>query len=110
MRKTICAGIDLHGNNVMIGVVDEKGKRLKHQKLPCDLERIDNFLHPWKEQLKSVAVESTYNWYWVVDGLRNRGYPVQLANPGAMQQYSGIKHADDKNDAFFLAELQRDAG
>jgi len=39
--------------------------------------------------------------------LRNRGYPVQLANPGAMQQYSGIKHADDKNDAFFLAELQR---
>ena len=26
---------------------------------------------------------------------------------GATEQYSGIKHADDKNDAFFLAELCR---
>src|SRR5439155_1193485 len=30
-----------------------------------------------------------------------------LANPTQIDQYSGIKHADDKNDAFFLAELQR---
>jgi transposase len=52
-------------------------------------------------------VESTYNWYWLVDGLRSRGYPIHLANPARMEQYSGIKHADDKNDAFFLAELQR---
>jgi transposase len=54
-----------------------------------------------------VAVESTYNWYWLVDGLKARGYPVVLANPAGMEQYSGIKHADDKNDAFFLADLQR---
>jgi transposase len=107
MKKEVCAGIDLHSNNVMIGIVDEKGRRLKHQKLPCDLEGIDSFLQPWKEQLRSVAVESTYNWYWLVDGLRSRGYLVHLANPAAMEQYSGIKHADDKNDAFFLAELQR---
>jgi transposase len=54
-----------------------------------------------------VAVESTYNWYWLVDGLRALAYPVVLANPAQIDQYSGIKHADDKNDAFFLAELQR---
>ena len=38
---------------------------------------------------------------------RRRAYPAVLANPAAIVQYSGIKHADDKNDAFFLAELQR---
>lgn len=91
----------------MIGIVDEKGRRLKHQKLPCDLEQITTFLQPWKERLRSLAVESTYNWYWLVDGLRSRGYPTYLANPAGMEQYSGIKHTDDKNDAFFLAELQR---
>ena len=42
-----------------------------------------------------------------MDGLRARSYPVVLANPAQIEQYSGIKHADDKNDAYFLAELQR---
>jgi transposase len=107
MTGSLMAGIDLHSNNVMIGIVDQCGKRVKHQKLECDLRRIDEFLRPMKPQLKSIAVESTYNWYWLVDGLRALSYPVVLANPAAMEQYSGIKHADDKNDAYFLAELQR---
>jgi transposase len=32
---------------------------------------------------------------------------VHLANPSAIQQYSGLKHADDKHDAFWLAEMLR---
>jgi transposase len=80
---------------------------LKHQKLDCNLKAIVRFLAPFKARLESIAVESTYNWYWLVDGLRALSYPVVLANPAKIDQYSGIKHADDKNDAFFLAELQR---
>jgi transposase len=107
MKQRVFAGLDLHSNNVMIGIVDEEGRRLKHQKLPCDLKQVRAFLQPWKRRLGSVAVESTYNWYWLVDGLREDGYPTHLANPAGMEQYSGIKHTDDKNDAFFLADLQR---
>jgi transposase len=107
MTKTLMAGIDLHSNNVMIGIVDQDGQRLKHQKLACDLQQVEKFLNPYKSRLKSVAVESTYNWYWLVDGLRASSYPVVLANPAKIDQYSGIKHADDQNDAYFLAELQR---
>jgi transposase len=107
MTKTLMAGIDLHSNNVMIGIVDQDGRRLKHQKLACDLPEVERFLRPYKSRLKSVAVESTYNWYWLVDGLKARSYPVVLANPAKIDQYSGIKHADDQNDAYFLAELQR---
>ena len=65
------------------------------------------FLAPYKERLEKVAVESTYNWYWLVDGLQEAGYPVVLANPAKMDQYSGLKHSDDTSDAFFLAELLR---
>lgn len=100
-------GIDLHGNNLMIGIVDQEGRRLQHKKLACDLEKIDGYLAPLKARLKSIAVESTFNWYWLVDGLRARSYPVVLANPAKIEQYNGLKHADDKDDAFFLAELQR---
>lgn len=107
MTKQLMAGIDLHSNNLMIGIVDQSGKRLKHQKVACELKQVIAVLAPYKSRLKSIAVESTYNWYWLVDGLRALSYPVVLANPAGIEQYSGIKCADDKNDAFFLAELQR---
>jgi transposase len=54
-----------------------------------------------------VVVESTYNWYWLVDALMDEGYKVHLANPSAIEKYSGLKHADDKHDAFWLAEMLR---
>ena len=75
-QQRVFAGIDLHSNNVMIGIVDENGRRLTHQKLGCDFNEIAPFLSPWKERLQSVAVESTYNWYWLVDGLRALCYPT----------------------------------
>src|SRR6266849_5851180 len=105
--KKVMAGIDLHSNNVVIGIMDMDGKRVSSAKLPCELKEIVKFLAPFKKRLEQVAVESTYNWYWLVDGLRALNYPVVLANPAGMQQYNGIKHADDTNDAFFLAELLR---
>jgi transposase len=92
---------------MMIGIIDQTGKRLKHRKLDCDLAQTLDFLTPFKSELRSIAVESTFNWYWLVDGLRAAGLPVVLANPAAIEQYNGLKHADDKSDAFFLAELQR---
>ena len=51
-------------------------------------------------------VESTYNWYWLVDGLMDAGYSsAHLANPAAIKQYEGLKYSDDQHDAFFLAQL-----
>jgi len=106
-KDKLIAGIDLHGNNLVIGVINQDGKRITHRKLDCELEQVEEFLRPLKPQLQSMAVESTFNWYWLVDGLQAHGYPIDLANPAQIEQYSGIKHADDKHDAFHLAELQR---
>src|SRR6266852_2481215 len=105
--KKVVAGMDLHSNNVVIGVMDVDAKRVASRKVACDLKEVVKFLAPFKPLLEKVGVESTYNWYWLVDGLQAQKYPVVLANPAAMDQYSGVKHADDTNDAFFVAELLR---
>ena len=101
------AGIDLHSNNGYYGIVDETGKRVFKKRLPNKLPEILEKLDPFRDGLEAIAVESTYNWYWLVDGLMAHGYPTRLANPAAMDQYDGLKNADDENDAFFLAELLR---
>ena len=102
-----CA-VDLHGDNGYYGIVDAAGKRLLSKRLPNELPAVLTVLEPFREQLDDgVVVESTFNWYWLVDGLNENGYRVRLANPAAMQQYDGLKNTDDKTDAFFLAELSR---
>jgi transposase len=101
------AGSDLHGNSNFLGIIDAQGKRVFKKKLPNELVLIRQTLQPFQRELVGIAVESTYNWYWMVDGLMEEGYKVHLANPSAIQQYTGLKHADDKHDAFWLAEMLR---
>ncbi len=100
------AGIDLHSSNNYIGIMDQDHKRLFGRRLPNSLEKILMVLEPFKSVLKGIIVESTYNWYWLVDGLQEHGYSVHLANPSAIKQYEGIKHTDDKWDSFWLAHMK----
>jgi transposase len=103
----VYAGIDLHSSNNYIGIIDEKDQRLYQKRLPNRLGHILEALEPFKESLQGVVVESTYNWYWLVDGLQDEGYKVHLANPSAIKQYEGLKHTDDRWDSFWLAHMKR---
>jgi transposase len=98
---------DLHSNNSYLGIIDENSKRVFKRKLPNDPVVIIDTLNPYKEHIVGVVVESTYNWYWLVDLLMAEGYKVHLANPAEIQKYSGLKYADDQYDAFWLAEMLR---
>jgi len=100
-------GIDLHSNNGVYAVTDGEDRLLFRRRLPNDLAVVLRTLEPFREQLEAVAVESTYNWYWLVDGLQAHGYPMRLANPAKMEQYEGLKQTDDNTDASFLAHLLR---
>ena len=104
---SLYVGIDLHANNNFLAVIDDKGKRVDHKKLPNDAQLVLEALRSDQAEIEGVVVESTYNWYWLVDSLMEGGYSVHLANPTAVQQYSGLKHVDDKHDAFWLAEMLR---
>ena len=101
------AGIDLHSSNNYLGIINDNDKRLYGRRIPNDLNRVLMALEPFRDQLEGVVVESTYNWYWLVDGLQNHGYNVHLANPSAIKQYEGLKHTDDKWDSFWLAHMYR---
>lgn len=101
------SGIDLHSTNSYLAIIDESGKRIFKENLPNDIVTIHDRLCLYRGTLEGVVVESTYNWYWLVDALMAEGYNVHLANPAAIQKYSGLKHADDKYDAFWLAEMLR---
>ena len=101
------AGIDLHSNNSMIAVIDEQDKVVMQKRLPNELERVLVVLASFKQLLVGVVVESTFNWYWLVDGLMQAGYRVHLANPAAIEQYQGLKYSADEHDARWLAHLLR---
>jgi transposase len=101
------AGIDLHATNSYLGIIDTDDNRLFGKRLPNQLDTIRSALKPFGKGLTGVVVESTYNWYWLVDGLQSAGFKVHLANPSAIKQYEGLKHTDDQSDSFWLAHMLR---
>jgi len=101
------AGIDLHSNNHVVVVSDEDGKQVYRKRLSNDLEKTLSALAPYQPEIEGVAVESTYNWYWLVDGLMDHGYRLHLVNTAAVRQYEGLKYADDNTDAYWLSNLLR---
>lgn len=104
---SLYCGVDLHGDNGFYAIVDENNKRIFKKRLPNELDTVLSELEPYREQLKGIAVESTYNWYWLVDGLMAKDHKVGLANPAVMEQYSGLKNSNDQTDAFFIADQMR---
>lgn len=104
---TLYTAFDLHSSNMYLGICDESGKRVFKKKLPNDPETVLDTLKPLKSDIVGIVVESTFNWYWLVDLLMENGYMVHLANPAKIQRYSGLKYADDEHDAFWLAEMLR---
>ena len=101
------SGIDLHSNNNVVVVIDETDRVVYRRRLANELGKVLEALEPYRAELASVAVESTYNWYWLVDGLQAAGYEVRLANTAKMKRYDGLKHTGDDSDAFQLAHLLR---
>jgi len=104
---SLYAAIDLHSTNGVLAVIDQEDHLLRRRRLPNDLPSVLRELEPFREELVGVVVESTYNWYWLVDGLMEHGYRLHLANTAAVPQYSGLKHGDDDSDARHLANLLR---
>jgi hypothetical protein len=100
-------GIDLHWNNTCTLISDDQDRCVLKKKFPNQLAVILEFLEPYKDTIVGIVVESTPNWYWLVDGLMEAGYSVHLAHPAGIESYSGKKHTNDFDDAAHLAYLLR---
>lgn len=100
-------GIDLHSNNCVVVLFDEDSREVLRKRIDNDLSKMIALLEPYRSGITGLVVESTYNWYWLVDGLMEAGFKVHLANTAAIQQYSGVKYTDDNSDARWLADMLR---
>jgi transposase len=100
------SGIDLHSNNSVVVVIDASDRVVYQKRLPNNREAIIGALAACGP-IVAVAVESTFNWYWLVDALEDAGYTVKLVNTAAVKQYDGLKHSGDFSDARHLAHLMR---
>ena len=100
-------GIDLHSTNSVVVVSDEEDRVIFQKRMAKDLKLIEATLAPHRDETVGVVVESTYNWYWLVDGLMDAGYRVHLANASAIKKYEGLKYSGDVADAAYLAHLLR---
>ena len=106
-KEKLYCGADLHGNNVFLTLCDRQGQRVMERRVKANLNAVNQALEPYWGRVRGLAVESTYNWYWLVDGLRHQGRDVRLANPAKMGQYEGLKATDDASDAGWIAEQMR---
>jgi len=100
-------GLDLHSTKTQVCIINEKDHQILNRKYPNELSTILRVLDPYKKEVSGVVVESTYNWYWLVDGIMANGYNVHLANPATNKKYENKKHTDDRDDAFLLSHLLR---
>ena len=99
-------GIDLSARDSHLCIVDESLSIHLQQKSANELPRISNLLQPFKPHLK-IVVESTFNWYWLVDGLQGLGFDVCLAHTLGLSMITQAKVKTDRRDAFTLAKLLR---
>ena len=103
---TFYCGIDLHSKKSHVCIIDRDGKKVKEENLNNDLFLILKFLKPFGKDVY-IAIKSTINWYWIVDGLKEAGYDVRLAHTLGLYMITGAKVKTDRRDAFKLAKLLR---
>ena len=54
-------------------------------------------LEPFRNEVQGIVVESTFNRYWLLVGLKDGGYrDLHLANLCAVKPYEGLKYFDDR--------------
>jgi transposase len=100
-------GIDLHATSMQICVIDGDLNRLLERNIRNDLATVLALLKPFRKGL-SILVESTFNWYWLVDGLQEAGYEVHLAHTLGLFRITKAKVKTDRRDAYRLAKILHD--
>lgn len=99
-------GIDLHGKSMYVCVLDPEGNKVLHRNIRNDSEYLLKLLEPYKSDV-AVAVECTFNWYWVADLCADKGIPFVLGHALYMKAIHGGKAKNDKIDSEKIARLLR---
>jgi transposase len=97
-------GVDLHARSLYICVIDRQGKILMHRKIGIDPEYFLLIIQPWGKDI-TVAVESTFNWYWLADVCASEDIPFALAHALYLKAIHGSKVKNDRIDCEKIARI-----
>ncbi len=99
-------GVDLHKEQSWFVVLDSKGKRLISKSIANSPEGLKQYFSKLPNPF-TLAVESTYNWYFFVDLAEQYAEKVYLANSYELKAFAKRHKKTDKIDAHLIAEVLR---
>jgi transposase len=99
-------GADLHSRTVYICVMDREGRILLKRNIPNNFKIFKQYISRFLPDL-AVGCESTYTYYWLLDGCREAGIPFYLGHAYYMKAISSNKKKNDPLDATTIAHLMR---
>ena len=94
-------------NNSVIVILDEVDKVVYQKRLTNDLATILKQLSVYKSKITAIAIESTFNWYWLVDGLMEAGYAIKLVNTAEQRMGSAISSSQSIGNSYFFTVFIR---
>ncbi|MDO8885282.1 IS110 family transposase [Candidatus Oleimmundimicrobium sp.] len=102
----IFLGVDSHKKYCFVNVQDKEGNIVEEKVVKTEREALKEYFSQFKEDA-IATVESTYNWMFTYDILKDYVGEVKLANPKQTKAISSAKVKTDKVDAKTLACLLR---
>ena len=100
------SGIDLHKDMSFITTINDTGMIVKQSKVSNNDHAILNYFKSIGSDHQTV-VESTSNWYWLSDLLKDHQIHFTLAHAKYLKAISYAKVKTDKVDSHTLAQLLR---
>ena len=99
-------GVDLHGRNLYLCILDQQGQIRLHKRFRCDPELFLQAIAPYRDDLV-VGAECIFCWYWLADLCADQGIPFILGHALYMKAIHGGKAKNDKIDSKKIAVLLR---
>lgn len=106
METTYYSGIDLHKHTSYIATLNADGTLVKEANLKNHKALIAAYFASLPGLHKAV-VESTPNWYWLADLMRDQQIELHLAHAKYLKAITYAKVKTDRVDAKTLAQLLR---
>jgi len=103
---TYYCGVDMHAKTSYFCILNRTGDIELKRNLENNFKLINEFLQPFLPDL-AVGCESTYNYYWLLDGCHQAGIRFYLGHALYMKAISGNKKKNDPLDAYTIANLLR---
>ena len=97
-------GVDLHKRTSWFCILDSNGKKVKDKNINNQIEELEKFIKKIPKPF-SVAVESTYNWYFFIDLIEPFAEKVYLANSYSLKAFAEQHKKNDKIDAHLIADV-----